>query len=222
MNILDAIIIIVIIVCMIGGMSRGLIKQVVYLGGFIVCLVLSFILRAPLATLMYKYLPFFEFSGEFSGVSVLNILIYEIIAFLIVFGVLYIAVRILLGLSGLIEKLLKATVILGFFSKIGGAIVGFIEGYVIVFIVLFILTQPFLKIYGFEESKIATFILDKTPIMSPVIEDTRTAINEVYELSTKYKSNKSKFNSEAIKLFIKYDIITEENVEILKEKGKLK
>ena len=72
-----------------------------------------------------------------------------------------------------------------------------------------------------ESSKVANFILDKTPLMSPVIEDTRIAIKEVYELSGKYKTDKQQFNKEAIKLFIKYDIISEENVEILREKGKL-
>lgn len=221
MNILDAIIIIVIIVGALGGMSRGLIKEVVFLLSLIVCLVLSFSLRGPIATLMYKYLPFFEFSGDYAGVSILNILVYELIAFLIVFGVLYLIVRILLAISGLIEKLLKATIILGFFSKIGGAIVGAIEGYVLVFIILFVLNQPFFHITGMENSKVANFILDKTPLMSPVIEDTRIAIKEVYELSGKYKTNKQQFNKEAIKLFIKYDIISEENVEILREKGKL-
>lgn len=221
MNILDAIIIIAIIVGALGGMSRGLIKEVVFLVSLVVCFILSFSLRGPIATLMYKYLPFFEFSGEYSGISILNILVYELIAFLIVFAVLYLIVRILLAISGLIEKLLKATIILGFFSKIGGAIVGAIEGYILVFILLFVLNQPFFNIYGIEESKVANFILDNTPLMSPVIENTRTAIKEIYELSGKYKTNKKAFNNEAIKLFIKYDIITEENVEILRKKGKL-
>ena len=36
------------------------------------------------------------------------------------------------------------------------------------------------------------------------------------------ESLRDKFNNEAIDLFIKYDIITPENVKLLKEKGKLK
>ena len=47
------------------------------------------------------------------------------------------------------------------------------------------------------------------------------AINEVYDLTKKYKNDKNKLNEETIKLFIKYDIITEENVQKLREKGKL-
>ena len=76
MNILDAVIITILIVGVLGGMSRGLIKQAVLLIGLVVCLVFAFSLRTPIATFMYEYLPFFKFGGLFSGVSIINILLY--------------------------------------------------------------------------------------------------------------------------------------------------
>lgn len=221
LNILDAVIIICFIVGIMAGMRRGFIKEVVLLVGLILVLVISFWLRAPIATFMYKNLPFFTFSGKFQGVSVLNILLYEVIAFLLVFSVLYLVLRVLLKISGLIEGILKATIILGFFSKIGGAIIGFIESYVIVFVLLFLFSQPFMRITGIEDSKLADYILDSTPVMSGVISNVRGALDDVSELADKYKKDKTKFNEEAIKLFIKYDIITDENIQILREKGKL-
>ena len=221
MNILDAVIITILIVGVLGGMSRGLIKQAVLLIGLVVCLVFAFSLRTPIATFMYEYLPFFKFGGLFSGVSIINILLYELIAFLIIFSLLYLVLRILLKITGIIEKILDMTIILGFFSKIGGGIVGFIEAYILVFVFLFVCNQPFIRVTGLDSSKVGNFILDKTPVMSGAIEDTRKAINEVYTLTTKYKNDKNKLNQETIKLFIKYDIITEENVKKLREKGKL-
>lgn len=221
MNILDAVIITILIVGVLGGMSRGLIKQAVLLIGLVVCLVFAFSLRTPIATFMYEYLPFFKFGGLFSGVSIINILLYELIAFLIIFSLLYLVLRILLKITGIIEKILDMTIILGFFSKIGGGIVGFIEAYILVFVFLFVCNQPFIRVTGLDSSKVGNFILDKTPVMSGAIEDTRKAINEVYTLTTKYKNDKNKLNQETIKLFIKYDIITEENVQKLREKGKL-
>lgn len=221
MNILDAVIITILIVGVLGGMSRGLIKQAVLLIGLVVCLVFAFSLRTPIATFMYEYLPFFKFGGLFSGVSIINILLYELIAFLIIFSLLYLVLRILLKITGIIEKILDMTIILGFFSKIGGGIVGFIEAYILVFVFLFVFSQPFIRVTGLDSSKVGNFILDKTPVMSSAIEDTRKAINEVYTLTTKYKNDKNKLNQETIKLFIKYDIITEENVQKLREKGKL-
>ena len=221
MNILDAVIITILIVGVLGGMSRGLIKQAVLLIGLVVCLVFAFSLRTPIATFMYEYLPFFKFGGLFSGVSIINILLYELIAFLIIFSLLYLVLRILLKITGIIEKILDMTIILGFFSKIGGGIVGFIEAYILVFVFLFVFSQPFIRVTGLDSSKVGNFILDKTPVMSSAIEDTRKAINEVYTLTTKYKNDKNKLNQETIKLFIKYDIITEGNVQKLREKGKL-
>lgn len=221
MNIVDAIIIVCLILGIMAGIRRGLIKEVVLLVGLIISIVISFNLRTPISTFMYKTLPFFSFKGFYSGVTILNILLYEIIAFMIIFSLVYLILRIILKITGLIEKILKFTIILGIFSRIGGAIVGFIEAYVLLFIFLFIMSQPFLNIKGLNDSKIANRILDSTPVMSSSIEDTRTAITEVYELTEKYRIDKEKFNEETIKLFIKYNIITEENVEILRKKGKL-
>ena len=220
MNILDALIIILLILGIMGGMRRGLIKETVLLVGLIFIIVVSFYLRTPIATFMYKTLPFFEFSGKFQGVAILNILLYELIAFLIIFSILYLILRILLKVTGIIEKILKATIILGIFSKIGGAIVGFIESYVIIFIILFIFSQPFLKITGMNDSKIGKFILNNTPVMTPAVSNIKNATEELVDLMAKSKGDK--FNNEAIDLFIKYDIITPENVKLLKEKGKLK
>ena len=221
MNILDALIIIFFIVGILAGFSRGFFKQTILLVGIIVILVLSFMLRVPVSTFFYKHLPFFSFGGAIKGVSVLNILLYELIAFLIVFSLLYLILRIILKITGILEKVLKATIILGFFSKIAGGIVGFFESYIIIFVILFIFSQPFIKVTGIEESKISNAILKHTPVMSSTVKNIQTVFEEIDDLCYKYKSDSKSINEDTIKLFIKYDIITEENVNYLKEKGKL-
>lgn len=220
-SIVDALIVISLILGIMSGLRRGLIKQAVLLVGLVVILVLSFYLRQPVATYMYKHLPFFSFGGIFKGVSVLNILLYEVIAFLVVFAVLYLILRIVLKITGIIESILKATVILGFVSKIGGGVVGFLESYIIVFISLFIISQPFVNVKGLEESKLTPIILTNTPIMSDAVKDTKKVIDEIFELKKSYKKDNKNFNEEAISLFLKYDIVSEENIEYLREKGKL-
>ena len=57
--------------------------------------------------------------------------------------------------------------------------------------------------------------------MSKVTEGIINTVYEIDDLADKYKNNKKVFNDEAIKLFIKYDIISEDNINLLKEKGKL-
>ena len=78
MNILDVLIIIFIFLGAFAGLRRGLIKQTVLLVGLVLTLVISFYLRVPIATFFYKNLPFFNFTGIFKGMSVLNILVYEL------------------------------------------------------------------------------------------------------------------------------------------------
>ena len=222
MNILDALIIIFLLIGALAGFKRGLIKQGVLLVGLIVVLVLSFYIRIPVSNFFYKNLPFFNFDGIFKGMSVLNILIYESIAFLIVFSILYVVLRILIKISGLIEKILKATIILGFFSKIGGMIVGAIESYVIVFVILFVASQPFLKVSGMEESEFTPVIVNKTPFLSTAVEDFRFVFDEIEKIVNSYKDEEVDFNQQTIDIFLKYNIITKENIDVLKEKGKIK
>ena len=219
MNIVDALIIVSLIIGMIAGFRRGLIKEIVLLLGLVISVIVSFNFKDVISAFLYNNLPFFSFGGIFSGVKILNILLYEIIAFLIIFSIVYLILRLLLKITGIIEKILRATIILGFFSRIGGMIVGFIEGYLIVFIALYILSQPSININEVRESKFTNKILENTPIMSSSIDKSKKVIDEIYSLAKDYKDET--FNERAIDLFIKYDIISDENVKLLKEKGKL-
>lgn len=221
MNILDAVIIVFLLIGALAGYRRGLIKQAVLLVGLIACLILSFYIRVPVSTFMYQHLPFINFGGIFKGISVLNILLYEVIAFLLVFSVLYLVLRILLGISGLIEKLLRATIILGFFSRIGGMIVGAIESYVIIFMILFVANLPFLHISGLEDSKYADKILTHTPVLSGMTGTFRKVTDEIEGIVESYKGKDVNFNEKTIEILIKYDIVSEDNIKMLKEKGKL-
>ena len=221
MNILDAVIVVLLLVGILGGIRRGIVKEAVLLVGLVLIVVLSWHLRLPVSTFLYKHLPFFGFNGLFKGVSILNILLYELIAFLAVFAILSIILSVLLKISGIIEKILKATIILGIFSKLGGAIVGFIEGYIIVFIILFIMHQPFINVSGIEGSKLSNLILEHTPVLSSTTDKTRKTVEEIYEITERLKDNKDELNEELIQIFIKYDIISNENLEYLKEKGKI-
>ena len=57
--------------------------------------------------------------------------------------------------------------------------------------------------------------------MTSAVSKTNDLINEIDELANKYKNNSKDFNNEAIELFLKYDVVTEENIEYLRSKGKL-
>lgn len=216
-TILDAIIIVLFIVGIIAGMKQGFIKSIVSLVGTILIFILSFYLKDYLAEILYDALPFFEFGGAVT----FNILLYELISFIIILSVLILALKLILKVTGIIEKLLDATIILGFASKLLGGIVGFIESYVLIFIMLFILSQPFIATKYTMDSKIGSFILNKTPGLAQVISKTNNTVKEIYELTTVYSNDKIKFNYESLNILLKYDVVSVDTVKNLKEKEKL-
>ena len=89
---------------------------------------------------------------------------------------------------------------------------------------MFVLASiPFFTPY-FKESTVAPAILSKTPVISKMTNNVYNSIMDIYDVCLKYDgvSDKSKGNEESIRILLKYDVISEESVKKLNEKGKLK
>ncbi len=224
MNIIDFIIILFILSGAIIGFKRGFTRQLVSLVSFFAIIILAFMFKNPVSIFLYEHLPFFKFGGILKGVTVLNIALYELIAFLFMALILTIIFKILTIVTNIFEKILKMTIILSIPSKIAGAIVGIIENYIWIFIVLYILSFPVFNIDIINQSKYRNNILNNTPILSNFIEPTMNALTEFGELKNKYENtdNALEFNKETLDLFLKYDVITVESVDKLIEQDKLK
>lgn len=218
-NVIDAIIILFLLMGAVVGFKKGVIKSVVSFVGMILVLVLSFTLKNPLSVFLYTYLPFFNV-----GITVLNILIYEAIAFLILFLLFSSILRIIIKITGIVETLLKFTIILGIPSKILGAIFGFLEMYLFIFVALFLLAQFNVQNSLITDSKMADFILGKTPVVSSVLDETYTAVKEVVTLNKNYTTtqNTEKLNQDGLDILLKYKVLSVENANKLLEKNKLK
>ena len=199
---LDIIIIMILLFGALIGFKRGVIKQGVITIGMILILVLSFILKNPVSSLMYKNLPFFSFGGLFENLAVLNIIVYEGFAFLIVFSVLSTIFIILIKVSSILEKILRATIVLALPSKILGMILGIFEYYLIIFVVLFILSSPIFGLNDnklFTESKIRNIILENTPFVSDQISGSLSALDDISDLiNNKDEISDSEFNCKSI------------------------
>lgn len=222
MVVVDIIILILIALGAIGGFKAGVIKKTTDFVGTLVIVILAFYLKNYLSVIMYENLPFYDFGGLIKGVEVINILFYEVLAFIIVFVLLLVILRVLLMVTGLIEKILKATIILSIPSKILGIFVGMIEMYVYVFITLVFLSLPVFNISYIKESKLANFMLNDTPILSSMAEDIVGTYSEVYELIDN-KENKSseEVNTEILKVLFDKEVITKESARKLVDKNKL-
>lgn len=223
MNLVDICIIIFLLFGFLIGWKSGFTKKLVSTVGFIVVIILSFLFKNLLSGLFYNYLPFIEFKGSFEGVSVINILFYEVLAFIIIFSLLMVIFRIILKTSSGFEKVLNATIILGIPSKILGGIVGIIENYIITFFVIYFLSIPLLDMKLITNSFYATKLMNKTPILSTVCQDTLKVYDEIKELKDNYKDDKDKkeLNEKIIELLLEHDIVSEENIDNLIKKGKI-
>ncbi len=225
MGVVDFIIIILILSGFVIGWKNGFTKQLISTVGLIVLLALSYVIKNPLSALMYKYLPFFDFGGSFKGVQVLNVFIYEFLAFLIILSILQTVFKILLNTSSLFENILKHTIILGIPSKLLGGLIGCIENFVVTFIILFFLNLPFINIPMVQESNLSNFMLNHTPVLSNVCNDALIVFDEIRDLKHEYESNKSnkdEFNSKVLTVMVKHNVISKENIDYLISVGKIK
>ena len=222
MQIVDIIIILMIILGAVVGFKQGFIKKTTsFLGTFLV-VVLSFMLKNPLSVVMYENLPFFKFGGIIRGIDIINILIYEFLAFIIVAAALTFILRILLVLTGLVEKLLKMTIFLSIHSKILGIFIGALEYYVYIFLALVFLNLPAFNIEIVRESNLANKILDNTPILSNLVGPTVDTYTEVYEtLHDVNNMSNVEINEKLLVIFLDKGVITVDSAQKLIDMNKI-
>ena len=223
MNLIDAGIIILLLTGLVVGFKRGVIHETVSAVSFFASIVIAFLFKNMISELLYTYLPFFKFGGVIKGVTVLNLVLYEVIAFLIALSIVVVLFRIVIMITKVIEKFLKFTLILGIPSKILGAVVGVIESYMWIFIILYIVSLPLFS-FDLSGSKYRTKILEQTPILSSFTDEYMDVVDEFTDLKDKYNdsSNATEFNKETLDLLLKYDIVTIDSVDQLIEDDKLK
>ena len=145
-------------------------------------------------------------------------MIYQLLAFIIILVLLLSVYGILTSVSGLIQKLVNATIILKLPSAIGGFIVGIIEGYLFAFLILLFLVLPFQNFKMFTDSSLVNTVVYKTPILSSTTSNVTKSIKDIYEVSDKVVNKKistNEANLEIIDTMIKYDITTAHTVEQL-------
>jgi uncharacterized membrane protein required for colicin V production len=222
-GIVDAFIIGIILIFGVGGLKNGFFKQTVITIGTILLFVVSYYLKDFVADFLSYNLPFFDFGGDMMGLVSLNIIMYQLIGFILVFVVLSVIFGIIVKITGIFEKILKFTIILGIPSKILGFLLGLVEGYVVVFIALFFLHQPIVDVKVLGDSKFMDPILSSSFVLSNVVSDTNDVIDEVYVLVDDYLKDKDvhKFNVKSIDTMLKYKVIDVDYMDKLIEKDKI-
>lgn len=218
-NIVDIIIIIFILLCGVVGYKRGVFKQLVLCVGLILIFYLAYKFKDPVGEFFLLRLPIFDFPNLFKGVVTLNIIVYQTLAFVLVLAVLLLIFDFILSVTGLFEKLLRITIILGIPSKILGFIGGLLEGYVVAFVILFFLTQPAFSFQFFQDSNLSQKILTSSPVLTDITKDTVEVVKEIYAL--KDEKDTKLLNQKSLDIMLEHGMVTYDTAKKLSDEGKI-
>lgn len=170
---LDLILILLFLGGLITGFRRGLIVQLIHMTGFIVALIVAYIYYKPLSEKFVLWIPYpgvtaaSKLSWTVEQLD-LDQTFYRVLAFVIIF----IVVKFVLQLVASMFDFLKFLPVLGFLSRFGGAILGFIEFYILIFLLLSLTAMlPLDSIQGMlGKSLLADAIFEHTPIISETVK----------------------------------------------------
>ncbi|MBQ6323923.1 MAG: CvpA family protein [Bacilli bacterium] len=224
MNIFDIGIILLLVMFFIVGFKHGVIRELVSLLGIIIVFVLAYTFKGVLGNLFCTILPFFKFTGVISGLTTINILFYQTIAFIITFSILLLIYSLLLKISKVLQKIVNLTIILILPSKILGGIVSLVKGYIVLFAVficlmLFLNNQPI-----FYESQVINTMLYHTPILSENSKEFTGSVNEIYDIGKNVANENIDTNSANLRILdviLKHNITSKEEIEELVKLHKL-
>ncbi|MRX71796.1 hypothetical protein GJU40_06345 [Bacillus lacus] len=171
---LDVGILIILIMGTLVGLRRGFFLQIVHLAGFVAAYFVAYRYSGELAPKLTLWIPYPNF-GEgssiisfFSGDN-LEAAYYRAIAFVI----LFIGTKILMQIIGSMLDFVTMLPILKQLNRAAGALLGFVEIYLILFILLFI--AGLLPIQGVQaamnSSTLADLIVNSTPYFSDKINE---------------------------------------------------
>ena len=171
---LDLILLILLALSLAIGAKRGFVVQVVHLLSYLVALVVAFIYYKPLAQKFVLWIPYPGFSEDTTMTLVLDSLdidrtFYRVFAFAIIFFVVKIALQII----GSMFDFLAHLPVLSSLNYVLGAILGFVEAYLLLFIALYVLALvPLEGIQSFTDSSFITkLMLEHTPIISGMFQN---------------------------------------------------
>jgi uncharacterized membrane protein required for colicin V production len=170
---LDLIIIFLLLGGLITGFRRGLIVQIIHMSGFIIALIVAYLYYKQLAEKFVLWIPY---PGVTAGSKLtlavetldLDETFYRLLAFVLIFLVVKFALQLVASMF----DFLKYLPVLGFVWRFAGAAFGFIEFYVLIFLVLYLVAMlPIEFIQNIlNNSILAGTMFEHTPLLSETVK----------------------------------------------------
>lgn len=171
---LDLLLLILFVISVVIGAKRGFILQVVHLTSYVVALIVAFIYYKPLAQKFVLWIPYPGFTEGATMTLVLDSLdidrtFYRVFAF----AVIFFTVKIALQIIGSMFDFLAHLPVFSSVNYVLGAMLGFVEVYLLLFIALYVLALiPLESIQSLTDSSIITkLMLEHTPIITGLFQN---------------------------------------------------
>ena len=214
-GIMNLIMVVWLVVGFLIGLFTGFLERTIKVIEMFIIVFLSILLKNPISALLYKYLPFINFK-----IKVLNILMYEIIAFIVVTILLIIIIKLINKAINLVESIFAFILNIGFPKRILGGVITFFEGafylYIFVFIVFFISTIMNMPI----EDSLANKYFDRAPVLSQTLGPIFKSSVDIASYTNTIK-DKDTLECKSLDILLSYKIISKENAKYLVDKNKL-
>ena len=223
MNIVDIIIIACLMIGAFAGYDKGFIRTILQLIGSIFIIFIAYRFKNVVAAWLMSFMPFFNYAGAFKGITAVNILVYQVVSFVVIYIVLSCILGVILNLTGIVEKILKMSIIFDIPSKILGFIVGAAEGLVFAFLLVFVAYNISYTTNLVQNSKYGVVLLERTPIVSKFTLNTTASIESIHNvLKEKEIENDTDLkNSRVLSELIHYNLISKEDATKLIETEKI-
>lgn len=167
-------IIIILIFGFLVGLKRGFILQIIHLTGSIIAFLVASIKYDDLAPKLTLWIPYPNFTAvsEFDFIfdnADLETAYYRAISFVVIF----LGVKLILQIIGSMLDFVASLPVLKTLNGWAGALLGFIEIYLLVFIVLYVSALlPVESVQrSIQNSAVAGLIIDHTPVLSTLIKN---------------------------------------------------
>ena len=177
-------------------------------------------LKGVVGNFLCALLPFF-----IKDMVTINIIFYQLIGFLLTFGVLAFFFNLILNITGWFDKIIKKIPVVNIMYKLLGAVVSMGKMYLTVFLILIILLIPFRTYSFFKNSMFAEPVIYKTPIHSRASEKIVVILDEIISLDKEMYNGEIKENEANLKildLLLKYNMIDKETIMELYNNGKIR
>ena len=171
---LDFILFVILIASFLIGAKRGLIVQLIHLASFIIAFIVAYIYYKQLAQHFVLWIPYPGFTDGITQTLNLEALdidrtFYRVLAFALIFFVVKFALQIVASIFDFLTYL----PVLNTVNRLLGALFGFIEVYLLLFLALYVFALvPIEKIQSILDGSVLTgLMLEKTPIFTSLVKN---------------------------------------------------